>query len=39
MSRAAWMVIALLALLLASAVAFYRQENPAWAAWQARYNA
>ncbi len=39
MTKARWLFIAMGALLLATGAAFWREEHPAWAAWQARYNA
>lgn len=34
-----WIGLAILLLLVAIGAAFWREQNPAWAAWQARYNA
>ncbi len=39
MTKARWVLLAIAALLLAGLAAAWRVENPAWAAWQARYNA
>lgn len=39
MTKRRWGLIAVVALLLAAAAALWRENNPAWAAWQAQYNA
>ncbi len=39
MTKAHWLIIAAGALSLAVVTVMWHEENPAWAAWQARYNA
>ncbi|MGB8648128.1 MAG: hypothetical protein WCF84_23025 [Anaerolineae bacterium] len=39
MTRTHWHLIAVVALLAAGLAALWREANPAWAGWQARYNA
>lgn len=39
MSKTGWVLFSIMALVLAGAAAAWREANPAWASWQARYDA